>query len=130
MNKLLFPDLHTTNKLTLSARVAFLTAALMCVLISPTYAEEEETPTPLAGEEFDTEVMGEPVKVAARDRKNVTAASFGVEYLPNGPTYYQVLPFGALYVWRNSDDLPFDIFRPAEWNDHRIQRHPKFPAAG
>ena len=40
-----------------------------------------------------------------RDRKNVMAASFGVQYLHDGPTFYQVLPFGALYVWRNSDDL-------------------------
>jgi len=66
---------------------------------------EEDKPTPLAGEEFHTEVLGEPVNVPPRDRKNVTAASFGVEYLPNGPTFYQVLPFGALYVWRNSDDM-------------------------
>ena len=79
----------------------------LCVLAvtSPVFAEEEEAPTPLAGEEFDTEVLGEPVKVPARDRKSVTAASFGVQYLPDGPTFYQVLPFGALYVWRNSDDL-------------------------
>ncbi|HEY6083760.1 MAG TPA: hypothetical protein VIU63_00095 [Nitrospira sp.] len=99
-----------------------LSALLACMLTGipfglypvPLYAEDkpdkkveaksEEEPTPLAGEEFHTEVMGEPVKVPARDRKNVTAASFGVEYLPNGPSFYQVLPFGALYVWRNSDD--------------------------
>jgi len=106
MNKLLFPGQLATNRLQLPlAHVAFLIAVVVFVLNSPAYGQEEETPTPLAGEEFDTEVMGEPVKVQARDRKNVTAASFGVEYLPNGPTYYQVLPFGALYVWRNSDDL-------------------------
>ncbi len=69
------------------------------------FAAEDEQPTPLAGEAFDTEVMGEPVQVAPRDRKSVTAASFGVQYLPDGPSFYQVLPFGALYVWRNSDDL-------------------------
>ncbi len=76
--------------------------------ISLAYGEdkkEEEQPTPLAGEEFHTKVLGEPVKVPLRDRKNVTAASFGVQYLHDGPTFYQVLPFGALYVWRNSDDL-------------------------
>ena len=28
-----------------------------------------------------------------------------MQYLPDGPSFYQVLPFGALYVWRNSDDL-------------------------
>ncbi len=83
---------------------------------------EEEKPTPLAGEAFDTEVLGEPVQVAPRDRKNVTAASFGIQYLPDGPSFYQVLPFGALYVWRNSDDLKTtlsrNLFRSGERFDH------------
>jgi hypothetical protein len=92
------------NKLPL-ARFALLAGLCVLLLNSPAHGEEEEPPTPLAGEQFDTEVMGEPVTVAPRDRKNVTAASFGVQYLPDGPSFYQVLPFGALYVWRNSDDL-------------------------
>jgi hypothetical protein len=83
----------------------FIASALCVPLLIPCAYGEEEKSTPLAGEEFDTEVMGEPVKVPARDRKNVTAASFGVQYLPDGPSFYQVLPFGALYVWRNSDDM-------------------------
>jgi hypothetical protein len=67
-----------------------------CLLFStrPGWAEEEK-PTPLAGEAFDTEVLGEPVQVAPRDRKSVTAASFGIQYLPDGPSFYQVLPFGG-----------------------------------
>lgn len=65
----------------------------------------DEEPTPLAGEAFHTEVLGEPVKVPPRDRKKVTAASFGISVLPEGPKFYQVLPFGALYLWRNSDDM-------------------------
>jgi len=64
----------------------------------------DDQPTPLAGEEFHTEVLGKEVDVAPRDRKTVTAASFGVQYLPNGPSFYQVLPFGAFYVWRHSGD--------------------------
>ena len=82
------------------------TCVAACLLFptSPGWAEEEK-PTPLAGEAFDTEVLGEPVQVAPRDRKSVTAASFGIQYLPDGPSFYQVLPFGALYVWRNSDDM-------------------------
>jgi len=83
----------------------FIASALCVPLVVPCAYGDEEKSTPLAGEEFDTEVMGEPVKVPARDRKNVTAASFGVQYLPDGPSFYQVLPFGALYVWRNSDDM-------------------------
>ncbi|HJT21296.1 MAG TPA: hypothetical protein VJ746_12545 [Nitrospira sp.] len=76
---------------------------LVLGLASLVWAEEKETP--LAGEEFHTEVMGEPVTVPPRDRRTVTAASFGVQYLPDGPSFYQVLPFGAFYVWRHSDDL-------------------------
>jgi hypothetical protein len=77
---------------------------LNCFLGIPPASGQDEEKTPLAGEEFHTEVLGDPVKVDARDRKKVTAASFGIEVLPNGPKFYQVLPFGALYVWRNSDD--------------------------
>ena len=64
----------------------------------------QDQPTPLAGEEFRTEVLGERVEVPPRDRKTVTAASFGVQYLHDGPSFYQVLPFGAFYVWRHSGD--------------------------
>lgn len=66
-------------------------------------ADAEES-TPMAGEEFHTEVLGEPVTVPPRDRRTVTAASAGIAYLPDGPSFYQVLPFGAFYVWRHSDD--------------------------
>jgi hypothetical protein len=80
--------------------------ALLLALACPLSANEAcaEESTPLAGEEFHTEVLGEPVKVPPRDRNNVTAASFGMQFLPNGPSFYQVLPFGAFYVWRHSDD--------------------------
>jgi len=84
-----------------------LSSIALCVvwgtsLIPAAYGEDQATP--LAGESFQTEVLGEPVTVRARDRKAVTAASFGVQYLHDGPSFYQMLPFGALYVWRNSDD--------------------------
>jgi hypothetical protein len=71
---------------------------------SITTAASDEEPTPLAGESFQTEVLGEKVDVPPRDRKTVTAASFGTQFLPNGPSFYQVLPFGAFYMWRHSDD--------------------------
>jgi hypothetical protein len=67
-------------------------------------ARGEDEITPLAGESFQTKIFGEPVTVHARNRKNVTAASFGMQYLHDGPSFYQMLPFGALYIWRNSDD--------------------------
>jgi hypothetical protein len=84
-----------------------LSSIALCVvwgtsLIPAAYGNDQATP--LAGESFQTEVFGEPVTVHTRDRKAVTAASFGVQYLHDGPSFYQILPFGALYLWRNSDD--------------------------
>jgi hypothetical protein len=82
-------------------------AIVLCFTLAVCPAEAhaaDEEPTPLAGEEFHTEVLGEPVTVPPRDRKTVTAASFGIQYLPNGPSGYQVLPFGAFYLWRHSAD--------------------------
>ena len=90
---------------TLALLIVTVASAIWMILDIPLAYGEDEKPTPLAGEEYHTEVLGEPVNVAARDRKSVTAASFGIQYLPDGPSFYQVLPFGALYVWRNSDDM-------------------------
>src|ERR1044071_8159899 len=86
-----------------------LTSILLCMVLAafislPPKADGEENRTPLAGEEAHTELFGEPVHVPARDRLSVTAANVGVQWIPNGPTFYEVLPFGALYVWRNMDD--------------------------
>jgi hypothetical protein len=85
---------------------SFLPLALSCIIsvLSIVQVEAQDKPTPLAGEEFRTEVLGEQVEVLPRDRKTVTAASFGVQYLHDGPSFYQVLPFGAFYVWRHSGD--------------------------
>ena len=63
-----------------------------------------EDPTPIAGEEFRTTLFGEEIYVPPGDRRSVTAASFGVQAIPNGPSQMEMLPFGALYVWRNWDD--------------------------
>jgi hypothetical protein len=74
-----------------------------CIWLPPR-ADGEESRTALAGEEYHTELFGEPVHVPARDRRSVTAANVGVQWIPNGPSFYEILPFGALYVWRNMDD--------------------------
>ena len=66
--------------------------------------EKEEPKTPLAGESFQTQVAGQPVNVAPRDRRHVVAANFGVQWIPNGPSFYEILPFGALFVWHNWDN--------------------------
>lgn len=67
----------------------------------PTPAEQ---PTPLAGQDYRTKLFGEEIHVDHRDRRSVTAASFGLQWIPEGPPQLEVLPFGALYVWRNWDD--------------------------
>ncbi|HEY7532207.1 MAG TPA: hypothetical protein VH681_05415 [Nitrospiraceae bacterium] len=90
------------RRYSIAVLLASVTLGIGALAASNAYGQDDQTP--LAGEEFHTEVLGEPVKVPARDRKNVTAASLGVQYLPNGPSGYQVLPFGAYYMWRNSDD--------------------------
>lgn len=60
--------------------------------------------TPRAGEPYRTELWGEPVTVPARDRRNVTAVSLGGMWTPHGPSGYEFLPMGALFLWRNLDD--------------------------
>src|SRR5580765_7414974 len=65
------------------------------------FAVEEKTPE--AGKEFRTTLFGEEIYVPPRDRRSVTAINFGTLWIPNGPSEAEVLPFGALYVWRNWD---------------------------
>jgi opacity protein-like surface antigen len=65
------------------------------------FAQSEQTPE--AGKEFHTTLFGEKIYVPSRDRRSVTAANFGLHWIPNGPSEREILPFGALYVWRNWD---------------------------
>ena len=53
-----------------------------------------EEPTPIAGEEFRTTLFGEEIYVPPRDRRSVTAMSFGIQAIPNGPSQMEALPFG------------------------------------
>jgi hypothetical protein len=71
--------------------------------LSPLSAFAEEENTPEAGKEFHTTLFGEEIYVPPRDRRSVTALNFGINWIPNGPSQAEVLPFGALYVWRNWD---------------------------
>jgi len=74
------------------------------VALSPlrTFAGEEKTPK--AGKEFRTSLFGEEMYVPPRDRRSVTALNLGVNWIPNGPSQEEVLPFGTVYVWRNWDN--------------------------
>ncbi|HET9960687.1 MAG TPA: hypothetical protein VFQ34_00010 [Nitrospiraceae bacterium] len=78
---------------------------VICVLClwAPSALAEEE-PTAEAGKEFRTTLFGEEIYVPPRDRRSVTAANFGIMWIPNGPSQMEALPFGALYVWRNWDN--------------------------
>lgn len=73
------------------------------VFLAP-LAYGQESRTPLAGEEYHTDLFGQTVEVPARDRRSVTAINFGVDWLPNGPSQYELTPVGALYLWRNWED--------------------------
>ncbi|HEV8328509.1 MAG TPA: hypothetical protein VGQ08_13590 [Nitrospiraceae bacterium] len=72
--------------------------------LSPLSALAEEEKTPKAGKEFHTTLFGEEIYVPPRDRRSVTAVNFGINWIPNGPSQMEMLPFGALYVWRNWDE--------------------------
>ena len=76
--------------------------AVLLILSAPAQAEDE--PTGVAGEPYETMLFGEKIYVPPRDRRSVTAANFGVQWIPNGPSQLEVLPFGSLFVWRNWDD--------------------------
>ena len=64
----------------------------------------DEYRTPRAGEEFHTQLFGEPVSVPGRDRRSVTAVSFGALWTPYGTSGYEFIPVGSFYVWRNLED--------------------------
>ena len=75
--------------------------AFFVIGLSPLSAVAEEEKTPKAGKEFRTTLFGEEIYVPPRDRRSVTAVNFGINWIPNGPSKEEVLPFGALYIWRN-----------------------------
>ncbi|MBX3234678.1 MAG: hypothetical protein KF814_00880 [Nitrospiraceae bacterium] len=86
---------------TLVVVVALMTWGFTALHLDPAGAEEEKTAE--AGKEYRTTLFGEEIYVPPRDRRSVTAINFGLQYTPNGPSQMEMLPFGALYVWRNWD---------------------------
>lgn len=72
---------------------------LLCFHTSAALADR----TPRAGEQFNTILWGESVTAPARDRNSVTALNLGTMWVADGPKDYKLLPFGALYLWRNRD---------------------------
>ncbi len=74
------------------------------IVLSALCSLADDDRTPKAGKAFRTTLFGEEIYVPPRDRRSVTAANFGINWIPNGPSQEEVLPFGALYVWRNWDE--------------------------
>ncbi|HSR10863.1 MAG TPA: porin [Thermodesulfobacteriota bacterium] len=73
---------------------------------APPLSRKEAAPyrTPLAGEPYETTLLGEKIDVPARDRGNISSVNLGLTvYSPNqGDT--SVLPMGAYYLRGTRDD--------------------------
>jgi hypothetical protein len=107
----------------LAAKICLCTCLASSSLFPP-LASGEEQKTPLAGEAFQTEVKGREIDVPARSRRRVTAIDLGVQVIPNGPRTQQVLPVGALFVWRNADTRRFRGTFAGLYNDVRYNIGP------
>ncbi|MGH8625051.1 MAG: hypothetical protein ACREYC_07205 [Gammaproteobacteria bacterium] len=68
--------------------------------------------TPRAGEAYQTELWSRRVTAPARDRRRVTALDLGVQYIPDGPSSPDILPFGGALVVRDTDDQGEDVLQP------------------
>jgi len=60
--------------------------------------------TPRAGESYTTGLFGAPVTAPSRDRRSVTALNLGVQWLNDAPADYEIMPYGAIFLWRNKDN--------------------------
>ncbi len=67
--------------------------------------------TPREGEGFRAEVFGREITVNPRDGRSVSSIDIGLALYKPLPEDRQVVPFGALYLWRHSNDE--DLFRAA-----------------
>ena len=79
----------------------------ICLLLSVAPLSAADSPpyrTPRAGEEYTTLLWGQPVTAPPRNRNKVTALNLGGMWIVDGPKDYELLPFGAFYLWRNKDE--------------------------
>src|SRR5208283_5561258 len=60
--------------------------------------------TPRAGEGFRANVFGTEITVNPRDGRSVTSIDLGFAFYTPLPEDRQVVPFGALYLWRHPND--------------------------
>lgn len=68
--------------------------------------------TPRAGEAYQTEIWGRRIKASPHDRRRVTALDLGVQYVPDGPSSPDILPFGGALVVRDTDEQGEDVLQP------------------
>jgi len=92
-------------------------ASLWCVglasgsLLLP-MVQAQDYRTPRAGAAYQTEIWGKRVTAPARDRRHVTALDLGVQYIPDGPSSPDILPFGGALVVRDTDEQGEDVLQP------------------
>ncbi|MCA9422874.1 MAG: hypothetical protein KC592_17785 [Nitrospira sp.] len=80
-------------------------ALAVCLIMIPAHTTLGEAhDTPLAGQPYDTEILGKDIHIPSRDRRHVTAINLGVTWIPDGPGRLEILPLGALFIWRNWTD--------------------------
>jgi hypothetical protein len=93
---------------TMGALVRFWAGKIACGLaltvLVANFSSAGEYRTPRAGESFTTELFGQSVTAPSRDRCSVTALNLGVQWLESAPRDYEVLPYGAFFLWRNKDN--------------------------
>lgn len=81
--------------------VSFFCVYLCLFLLFVSTAFGNNYDTPLAGQPYHTELWGKEIHIPSRDRRQVTAISAGAQWIPDSPYQLEVLPLGALFVWRN-----------------------------
>lgn len=105
-------------------------AVLLCIFLVIQAAQAETYRTPRAGEEFRTRILNKPVVAPARDRRDVTSLTVGVQWIPDGPGSPAILPFGGALVVRDEREagtnslLPFGavfVWRNPEQGKYRFR---------
>lgn len=92
-------------------------ASLWCIglasgsLLLP-MVQAEDYRTPRAGEAYQTEIWGRQVTAPERDRRHVTALDLGLQYIPDGPSSPDILPFGGALLVRDTDEQGEDVLQP------------------
>ncbi|MGH8508296.1 MAG: hypothetical protein ACREVH_06210, partial [Gammaproteobacteria bacterium] len=94
----------------MKARLWWVGVASASLLLQAVQAEPYRTPR--AGEAYQTEIWTKPVTAPARDRRHVTALDLGLQYVPDGPSSPDILPFGGALVVRDTDEQGEDVLQP------------------